>query len=108
MAEEGFPVHPVASYLWKAGSGALRDPENPHGKEMLRPDGRAPSPGQIMTNPNLARTLRALSEGGKAAFYTGRIAESVARCERISTDVNHNLQGWEMELSFFWMRNSGT
>ena len=49
---------------------------------MLRPDGQAPSPGQIMTNPNLARTFRALSEGGKAAFYRGRIAESVARCVR--------------------------
>ena len=60
----------------------LQDPANPHGKDMLRPDGRAPSPGQIMTNANLARTFRALSEGGKAAFYTGKIAESVARCVR--------------------------
>ena len=60
----------------------LKDPDNPHGKAMLRPDGQAPSPGQIMTNPNLAKTFRALSEGGKAAFYTGRIAESVVRCVR--------------------------
>ena len=49
---------------------------------MLRPDGQAPSAGQIMTNPNLAKTFRALSEGGKAAFYTGRIAESVVKCVR--------------------------
>ena len=24
MAEEGFPIHPVASHLWKAGAGALQ------------------------------------------------------------------------------------
>ena len=58
MAEEGFPVHPVAAHFWKSGAALLQDPDNPHGKDMLRPDGRAPSSGQIMTNPNLAKTFR--------------------------------------------------
>ena len=39
-----------------------------------------------LANPNIWKLtqyqIRALSEGGKASFYTGRIAESVARCVR--------------------------
>ena len=37
-----------------------------------------PAPGEIFRNPGLARTFRAMAEGGKAAFYQGQIAEAIA------------------------------
>lgn len=77
LAEEGFPVSPVISYLWQRG--AKRQLGNsPGGRELLAEGGRAPRPGEIMRLPTLARTLRAVAEGGKEAFYQGEIAHKIA------------------------------
>ena len=43
---------------------------------------RAPRAGEIMRNPELARTFRTLAEEGKAGFYTGRVAEELVRVVR--------------------------
>jgi gamma-glutamyltranspeptidase/glutathione hydrolase len=42
-------------------------------------EGRAPQAGEVFHNPGLARTLRRVAEGGKAAYYQGEIGEAVAR-----------------------------
>jgi gamma-glutamyltranspeptidase/glutathione hydrolase len=45
--------------------------------------GRAPRPGEIFRQPNLARTLRTLALGGRDAFYKGEIAKAIADyCEK--------------------------
>jgi gamma-glutamyltranspeptidase/glutathione hydrolase len=41
-------------------------------------DGRGPHPGEIFRNPGLGRTLRAVADGGSAAFDQGEIAEAIA------------------------------
>lgn len=41
-------------------------------------DGKPPKKGEVLTNPDLARTLEAVAEGGHAAFYEGKIAETIA------------------------------
>ena len=43
---------------------------------------RAPRAGEIMRNPDLARTFRTLGAEGKKGFYTGRIAEELVRVVR--------------------------
>ncbi len=74
LAEEGFPVSPITAFFWSRGMRQLLN--GPHANELLL-NGRAPQPGEIMKNPNLARTFRELAEHGKAGFYEGRIAEAI-------------------------------
>ncbi len=77
LAEEGFPVAPVAAYFWQRGvEEQLRTALG--GREMTI-DGRAPRAAEIFRNPGLAATFRAVAEGGKRAYYQGNIAEAIAR-----------------------------
>jgi gamma-glutamyltranspeptidase/glutathione hydrolase len=77
LAEEGFPVAPLTAYFW--GRGAENQLRTAAGGKALTIGGRGPRPGEIFHNPGLARTLRAVAEGGKEAYYRGAIAEAVAR-----------------------------
>jgi gamma-glutamyltranspeptidase/glutathione hydrolase len=42
------------------------------------PGGRAPDPGEVFHNPDLANTLTQIAKGGRDAFYKGRIAHTIA------------------------------
>jgi gamma-glutamyltranspeptidase/glutathione hydrolase len=76
LADEGFPVAPVASHFWqRAADRQLKESLN--GREMTI-DGRGPNPGELFRNPGLARTLRTIAAGGKKAYYEGEIAEAIA------------------------------
>ncbi|EEA24022.1 hypothetical protein TMatcc_007097 [Talaromyces marneffei ATCC 18224] len=84
LAEKGFPVSEFASRFWHEGEKLLRN-ASPNFNEMLKhdpsaPDGvRAPQPGEILKNPSLGRTFRALAAEGKKGFYEGRIAEETVK-----------------------------
>lgn len=80
LAEEGFPVAPWTAHAWRGAEGFLA--RSPGGWELLRPDGRAPTAGEVFRNPGLARTLRAIAAGGKEAFYRGEIARAVSDAVR--------------------------
>ncbi len=104
LAEEGFPVAPVASYFWQnaAARGQLRRAAN--GRELTI-DGRGPNPGEIFRNPGLARTLRLIAEGGKAAYYQGPIAEAICAivgeaggCLSLN-DLATHVSTWEEPIS---------
>lgn len=76
LAEQGFPVTPITSHFWQRGaekqlSTAL------NGRELTI-EGRGPRPGEIFRNRGLARTLKEVADGGKRAFYEGKIAEAIA------------------------------
>ena len=74
-AENGFPVSDIIAFQWKQQQDKLA--ALPSGQEMLV-NGRAPREGDLMRLPTLAQTLRAVAEGGSAAFYTGPIATAMA------------------------------
>ena len=76
LAENGFPVAPQTAAVWSASEKALAaNPES--AKTWLLPGNRAPRPGELFRCPQLAETLRAVSEGGRDAFYSGPIADAI-------------------------------
>jgi len=75
LAGDGFPVAPVTSHFWKRGVERQLS-VSLNGREMTI-EGRGPEPGEIFHNPGLARTFKAIAQGGKKAFYEGEIAASI-------------------------------
>jgi len=74
-AENGFPVMEKAAEDWNAEVQKLK--RTPAAASNYLIDGRAPRPGEIFRQPNLARTLRTIANGGRDAFYKGPIAKSI-------------------------------
>ena len=74
-AEDGFPVSDIIAFQWRQQESKLA--ALPSGQELLT-NGRAPCAGEMMRLPTLAKTLRAVAEGGSAAFYHGPIARAMA------------------------------
>ncbi len=79
-AENGFPVSDIIARDW-AGSTPLLKPWSESVRVYL-PGGKAPEPGAVFRNPDLARSYRILAEGGRDAFYKGEIADAVVTCSR--------------------------
>jgi gamma-glutamyltranspeptidase/glutathione hydrolase len=77
LAETGYPVSEVFARYWEAGEDLLH--KNEAASRALLLDGRAPRPGEVFPQPDLAATLSAVAEGGADAFYNGEIARSIAR-----------------------------
>ncbi|KAI2845322.1 hypothetical protein CBS147323_5952 [Aspergillus niger] len=84
LGEEGFPVSELASFFWHESEHLIRA-ASPNYHEMLKSDPnaengvRSPLPGEILRNPTLAQTFRALAAEGKKGFYEGRVAEELVK-----------------------------
>lgn len=76
-AEDGFAVGQKISHVWEWGASKLRLSEHSVGEYLLK--GKAPRPGEIFRQPNLARTWRALGKHGRDYFYEGDIAHKIVR-----------------------------
>jgi len=74
-AENGFPVMEKAAEDWNAEIEKLK--RTPAAASNYLIDGRAPQPGELFRQPNLARTLRTIADGGRDAFYKGPIAKAI-------------------------------
>jgi gamma-glutamyltranspeptidase/glutathione hydrolase len=77
FAEGGFPVSEVFARYWQMDEDLLRKDEAASRALLL--EGRAPKPGEVFAQRDLARTLAAVAEGGADAFYDGEIAWNIAR-----------------------------
>lgn len=75
-AREGFPVTELIAHYWALSVPKLAP--FPGFTEQFTLDGRAPAKGELWRNPNLANTLQAIADGGRDAFYKGRIARVIA------------------------------
>jgi len=103
LAEKGFPVAPLTALAWQASAeGNLAAGLN---ARELTVEGRAPRPGELFRNPGLARTLRAVGEGGKEAFYRGAIAAAIAAAVQqaggclTAADLAAHTSTWDVPIS---------
>ncbi|UCF39615.1 MAG: gamma-glutamyltransferase [Gemmatimonadota bacterium] len=77
LAAEGFRLPPEEANRIAGQAERLREFEG-SARHFLKPDGSAYVGGERFVQADLARTLRAVAEGGTAPFYRGWIADSIA------------------------------
>jgi gamma-glutamyltranspeptidase/glutathione hydrolase len=75
-ARDGFAVSEIIAYQWRDQEATLA--RDPAAAATFLPGGKAPAPGDVFRNPNLAATLEQLAKGGRDAFYRGAIAQAIA------------------------------
>jgi gamma-glutamyltranspeptidase/glutathione hydrolase len=75
LSENGFAVSPRLNSLLAWDPYIRTDPVAR--AYFYGPDGKPWPVGHILKNPELARTLREIAEGGADVFYTGRIARDI-------------------------------
>jgi len=73
-ARDGFPVSSRLNSDIAAGRAGLNGPA----ESVYLPSSEAPAVGSLLRNPALATTLEAVANGGRDAFYTGRVAQALA------------------------------
>jgi gamma-glutamyltranspeptidase / glutathione hydrolase len=76
-AEQGYPVTIKNNWFMSSAVELLR--RWPTTRENYLNNGGAPRAGEILRQPNLARTFRTIVDGGAEAFYRGPIGEEIAR-----------------------------
>ena len=74
-AMNGYPVSPIIASGFAAGLPKLT--RFPSGNELLL-EGRAPRVGEVQRLPELGRSLAAIAEGGRDAFYFGEPARRIS------------------------------
>src|SRR6195952_5206291 len=79
-AEEGYIVAPRIAFDWKNQFEKLKNGTNT--ERYLLPHGKPAVAGDIIHQPELGQTLRAIALGGRDAFYTGAIAEDMVETLR--------------------------
>jgi gamma-glutamyltranspeptidase / glutathione hydrolase len=99
-ASNGFPVTELIANYWKAGMAAferrsslIEELDNARHTYLIADErrGHTPDQGEIFKNPDLARTLTMITEGGRDAFYRGEIAHAIdAYFKRIGGDLSYS------------------
>ena len=76
LADNGFPVTHVLSGVIASDSLIQQFPTS---QAIFAPNGRGLKPGEVIYQKDLARTFRAIVDGGRDAFYEGPVAETMVR-----------------------------
>ena len=101
--EEGFPVTEVIAGEWKSMESLLRAEASTASTYLV--NGRAPRPGELFRNRDLARTYRKIIEEGVDAFYQGEIGQTIAEFSTRKNgllspeDLNTNQSTWVDPIS---------
>lgn len=84
-AEDGFPVSPVVSQLWRRAGPVFLGTGDAALDEWARVfacAGRTPAAGELWRSPGHAATLRRLASEGPRDFYEGMLAERIVEHAR--------------------------
>src|SRR4051794_38649470 len=74
-AEQGYVVAPRIAFDWKNQFEKLKNGTNT--ERYLLPGGKPAVAGDVIRQPELGKTLRAIAKKGRDAFYTGEIAQDM-------------------------------
>jgi len=74
-AENGFTIHPRVALDW--ARYASRVAAYPDSAAQFLPNGKAPKPGDRLSNRALGATLRKIASNGRDAFYEGEVADDI-------------------------------
>ncbi|HZZ20222.1 MAG TPA: gamma-glutamyltransferase, partial [Opitutaceae bacterium] len=94
-AQNGFPVTQLVADYWKLNYAAFRRrkaqiEETSNADRTYLVDGKTPAEGDVFRNPDLARTLTLIANGGRDVFYKGEIARTIdAYFKRIGGDLRY-------------------
>jgi gamma-glutamyltranspeptidase/glutathione hydrolase len=75
LAHDGFALQELIGNDLLAAEPILA--LDPAAARTFMPGGRAPGPGDVFRNPNLARSLETIAAGGRDAFYLGPLARAI-------------------------------
>src|SRR3984957_15076168 len=79
-AEQGYVVTPRNAFDWKNQFEKLKKGTNT--ERYLLPHGKPAVAGDVIHQPELGQTLRAIAKGGRDAFYKGAVAEDMVETLR--------------------------
>ena len=94
-AKDGFPITQLVAKYWKGNfasfekqKGLIEELDNARHTYLI--DGHTPAEGEVFRNPDLARTLSIIAQGGRDAFYKGELARTMdAYFKRIGGDLRY-------------------
>jgi gamma-glutamyltranspeptidase / glutathione hydrolase len=82
VAEQGFAINRfLAANIANDGGRTTFQPET---AALFRPNGVALKEGDVLVQPDLAKTFRLIARHGPKVFYRGRIAEAIVAAQRRS------------------------
>ncbi len=76
-AENGFRLLPGQAQFHRMSASQLAESEGAR-RAYLKPDSSPYRAGELLRQPDMARTLRTIAQGGVDVFYRGDIAEAIA------------------------------
>ncbi len=76
-AEEGFVVTPAVRRAFATSGFGADVARYPYGAGVFFEDGEAWPVGSVLKQPDLAKTFRAIAEGGPEVFYGGAVGETI-------------------------------
>ena len=86
LATNGFEVSQKMAGMLPQLAQISRLDETPGAAEYFYPNGQPLQAGAVLRNPEYAHTLQRIAEEGPSAFYSGEIAEAIARAARAEPD----------------------
>ena len=105
-ALKGYAVSEVIAHNWGSIETLNKLNYRPSGQELLPGKfGGAPEYGEVVTLPELGRTLQIIAEGGSDAFYKGEIAKKTAEFIQseggwlTETDLANHHSDWDEAIN---------
>jgi len=79
-SRRGYPISHVLSFKTHEAVSELSSYST--SKSLFLPGGKAPRPGDVLTNPGLASSLEKIAREGRDVFYQGEIGREIVRFSR--------------------------